>query len=151
MIDYLFESKYPGGTYSSLILSEKSADALYAYCSSLGISNLVEPTDYHCTLIYSKKECTDIAKEDFSLPCGAIPTGFRILGEETKVLVLEIYCPNATRLHELFMEKYGATHDYDEYIPHITIASDFTGEVPVELPDLDVNIEFTEKVVEELK
>jgi hypothetical protein len=147
--DYLFESKYPGGTYSSLLLDEESSEELFAYCAKLNIPNLVEPDEYHCTLIYSKKDCPEVAKEDFDLPCGAIPIGFRILGVETKVLVLELYCPNATRLHELFMEKYGATHDYNEYIPHITVATNFEGEVPTDVPELE--IEFTGRTIEELQ
>jgi hypothetical protein len=93
--------------------------------------------------------CPEIEDEDYALPCSAIPVGFRVLGEETKVLVVELYCPNATRLHDLFMDKYGATHDYDGYIPHITVAKNFTGPVPNEIPELE--IKFSDKAVEELK
>jgi hypothetical protein len=147
-IDYLFESYHPGGTYSSLLPSVESREELFAYCAKLGVPNLVEDDEYHCTLIYSKEACPEIAKEDFSLPCSAIPVGFKILGTEKKVLVLEIYCPNATRLHDLFMEKYGATHDYPDFIPHITVASDFEGEVPIDIPE--IQIDFTGFTIEEL-
>lgn len=149
MIDYLFESKYPGGTYSSLLVSEQSQRELFAFCASLGIEDLVDPEDYHCTIIYSKTPCHDVSKEDFNLPCKAIPTGFKILGTDTKVLVLEIFCPNAVRLHNLFKEKYNATHDYPEYVSHITVSGEFEGEVPIELPEFE--IEFDDFVVEELE
>jgi 2'-5' RNA ligase len=147
-IDYLFESAHPAGTYSSLIPSVECKEELYAYCAKLGIENLVEPDEYHCTLIYSKHACPDVAHENFNLPCKALPIGFRILGTDKKVLVLELYCPNATRLHELFMGKHNATHDYPEYIPHITIASDFDDKVPIEVPEIE--IEFSGMTVEEL-
>ena len=65
VIDYLFESKYPGGTYSSLLVSDESQKELFAFCAGLGIDNLVDPADYHCTVIYSKVPCFDIADEDF--------------------------------------------------------------------------------------
>jgi len=146
--DYLFESQYPGGTYSSLIPSVESREELYAFLAGLDIPNLEDPDEYHCTLIYSKKECPDVVKEDFALPSRAIATEYKILGTDTKVLVLEIYCPNAVRLHELFMRKYGATHDYDEYIPHITIAKDFKGKMPTEIPELEII--FNGQTVEEL-
>src|SRR5574337_1110859 len=104
-VDYLFESKYPGGTYSSLLVSDDSQKELFAFCASIGIDNLVDPEDYHCTVVYSKSPCPEIANEDFNLPCKAIPIGFKILGTDTKVLVLEVFCPNAVRLHNLFKEK----------------------------------------------
>jgi hypothetical protein len=147
-VDYLFESYHPGGTYSSLLPSVESREEIFALCAKLGIPNLVEADEYHCTLIYSKKDCTDIAKEDFNLPCSAIPVGFKILGTESKVLVLEVYCPNATFLHNMFMEKHGATHDYPDYIPHITIAKDYQGEPPTEVPE--IQIDFTGFTIEEL-
>lgn len=147
-VDYLFESAYPGGTYSSVLPSTESKENLFAFVTSLGIENLVEPDEYHCTLIYSKVSCPDIAQEDFNLPSNAMVIGYKILGTEKKVLVAELYFPNAVRLHNLFMEKHGATHDYPEYIPHITIADDFKGELPVEIPDFD--IEFNGMTVEEL-
>lgn len=148
-IDYLFESKYPGGTYSSILVDQNSAEQLFAYCASLGIPDLVEPEEYHCTIIYSSEPCFDVADEDFGLECKAIPIGFRVLGSEKPVLVLELYCPNAVRLHELFMEKYGATHDYPEYIPHITVAKDFEGEIPTDVPEIE--IVFDRKTVERLE
>lgn len=148
MKDYLFESAHPGGTYSCLIPSVDTREELYAYCASLNIDNLEEPDEYHCTLIYSKKACPDVAEEDFNIPCKALPIGFKVLGTDEKVLVLEVYCPNAVRLHELFMEKYGATHDYPEYIPHITVASDFDGEVPADVPEFEII--FNGQKIEEL-
>lgn len=138
MIDYLAESAYPGGTYSSLVLSASTQEQLYSFCAGLEIPNLVEPGEYHCTLIYSKHPCPAVSDEDFALPCEAMAKGYQIFGQDEKVLVLELYCPNATRLHQLFREKYGAAHDYPSYVPHITIAHNFTGELPVEIPEFEI-------------
>lgn len=148
LIDYLFESAHPGGTYSSLIPSVESKEEIFAFCNSAGIPNLVESDKYHCTLIYSRKPCQDISGEDYELPCKALPIGYKILGDEHKVLVLELYCPQAVRLHTLFRREYGATHDYDTYIPHITIAKDFTGELPIDIPTCEVD--FSGYTIEEL-
>lgn len=146
--DYLFESVHPSGTYACIIPSRESQEEILNFCVEQGISNLVDSDEYHCTIIYSKKECPDIAKEDFGLPCKGLVTGFKVLGKEKKVLVLELYCPNAARLHELFMEKHGATHDYPEFISHITIAKNFDGELPKEVPEIE--IEFNGFKIEEL-
>ena len=146
--DYLFESVHPSGTYACIIPSRESREEILKFCVDQGIDNLVDSDEYHCTIIYSKKECPDVAKEDFGLPCNGLVTGFKVLGKDEKVLVLELYCPNAVRLHELFIEKHGATHDYPEFISHITIASDFKGEPPTEVPELEIR--FTGYKIEEL-
>jgi hypothetical protein len=147
--DYLFESAHPGGTYASILPSVETKEGIFRFCSDLNIPNLVDPDEYHCTLIYSKKSCPEIANEDFSLPCSAIMKGFKILGTDKKVLVMELYCPQADRLHETFMNKHGATHDYPEYIPHITVAENYEDEdIPIDIYDGD--IEFSGQTISEL-
>jgi len=42
----------------------------------------------------------------------------------------------------------GATSDYDEYIPHISVAANYTGELPKEVPAFLIVLE--EYIVEEL-
>lgn len=149
MIDYLFESAHPGGTYASILPSEDTKTNIFRFCSDLGIKNLVEPDEYHCTIIYSEKACPEVANEDFGLPCAAMMKGFKILGEDKKVLVMELFCPRAKQLHNMFIEKHGATHDYPDYIPHITVAKDFAGSsVPVDIFDGD--IEFNGQTISEL-
>ncbi len=149
MTDYLFESAHPGGTYASILPSEATKEAIFRFCSDLGIPNLEEPDEYHCTIIYSSKACPDVAKEDWQLPCAALMKGFKILGTDKQVLVMELYCPRATMLHEQFMAKHGATHDYPEYIPHITVAKEFQGSVVPE-DIFDGDIEFNGQTVSEL-
>jgi hypothetical protein len=147
--DYLFESLHDNGTYSSLIPSTSCKEDLYSFLVKQNIPNLVDLDDYHCTLLYSRKSCPDIVNEDFSLPCEAIPVSYEVLGKEKKVLVLRLYCPNAVRLHNTFIEKYHGTHDYPEYVVHITIANEFSGDLPVDLPEF--NIIFNGMTVEEIQ
>lgn len=148
LLESLKSSVHPGGTYSAIIPSRESAEMLFAYMVTLGIDNLEDKDEYHCTLIYSKTACPDIAKEDFDLPCEAIPKGFSAFGKDEDTLVLEIYCPNAKRLQNVFKDKYGATSDFPDYKAHITVAKDFKGELPTDVPDF--NIEFTGMMIEEL-
>lgn len=149
LLESLKDGNHPGGTYSAIIPSRQSQDELFAFMATLDINNLEDSDEYHCTIIYSKTPCPDIVKEDFALPCESMPIGFKILGEDKKSLVLEIYCPNATRLHNVFMERYDASHDFPEFIAHITVAKDYeSNEVPNNVPDF--NIIFTGMMVEEL-
>lgn len=138
VVDYLFESVHENGTYSCLTPSSDCKESLFSFFNGLNIKNLVDLNEYHCTLIYSGNECSEISEVDFNLPCKALPIGYKIFGKEKKVLVLELYCPNAVKLHNLFMSKYDAIHDYDEYIPHITIAEEYKGELPIDIPEIEI-------------
>lgn len=142
------DNTHSNGTYSSLKLSENSCDELYAFCATLGTDNLVDPQEYHCTLVYSSTPCPDIEKEDYKLPFKAMMKGFKILGVDEKVLVIELFCPEAKDLHRLLKTKYNAHHDYDSYIPHITIAKNFEGEIPTEV--FEGEIEFVGREIEGL-
>jgi hypothetical protein len=135
------------GTYASLLLDPECAAQLYAFAQENGLPDLVEADDYHCTVIYSHQPCPDVAQEDFNLPCKGTPKGYKLLGTDNMVLVLELECSNAVHLHELFMQQYGATHDYDSYIPHVTLTRSYNGTIlPTELPPFD--IVFTGNTVE---
>lgn len=138
------------GTYASFQLSPASAKLLYDFCEEMRLPDRVEIDDYHCTIIYSHAPCPEVSQEDFNLPCKAVPKGYKLLGTEVVVLVLELECPNAEFLHNRFMEKHGATHDYDEYIPHITLTKSYYGtDLPADLPPFDIM--FTGNTVEEIE
>lgn len=142
--------EFASGTYSALIVDSACATDLYEFCEEIGLKDLVEYDDYHCTLIYSHQPCPDVIEENFNIPCVGTPKNYKILGTDTQVLVLELDCDNAEYLHNLFMEKYGATHDYPEYIPHITLTRSYSGTtLPSELPPFDIL--FTERKVEEIQ
>lgn len=143
-----FENTHSNGTYVALLPSADTRQSLLSFCASLDIDDLVESDDYHCTLIYSKVGCPDISKEDFGLPVEAIMSGFKILGTDTPVLVIELFCPGAKRLHDKFRKEHSAHHDYDQYVPHITVAKNFTGPLPELI--FEDTILFTGCTIEEL-
>jgi hypothetical protein len=145
---YITEGFHTDGTYASVIPSAECKEKIYAFCASLGIENLMDSKYYHCTVICSEKSCPEILNESFGLPIEATMKGFKVLGEDSKVLVLELFCPEVKQLHDTFRKKYGAAHSFDSFIPHITIAKDFEGELPNGIYE-DI-IEFTGIKVEEL-
>jgi hypothetical protein len=142
-------SEFAKGTYAAFKLDTHSVEALYEFCKSLGIDNLVQADDYHCTILYSKVHCPDIAHEKMPLPCTAKAISYEMFGEDEGALVLKVDCKAAVQLHKTCIEKYGATHSYDEYVPHITLAYDFSGPLPKQLPDVDII--FTKFIIEDLE
>lgn len=148
LYESLKQSPHPGGTYAAIIPSRESQEELYSFMAGLDIDAIEDSDEYHCTLIYSKNPCPEIAREDFELPCEAIPRGFALFGSDKDTLVLELYCPNAARLNRLFMREYNATSDFPEYKTHITVAQDYKGDLPNSVPEF--NIKFTGMMIEEL-
>ena len=71
-----------------------------------------------------------------SLPVEALATGYEVFPTKNdgKCLVMRLACPYATRLNSE-LGKQGATSDYDEYKPHLTIAYDTEQDIdPHSLP-----------------
>jgi len=142
--------EFAQGTYSSFLVDPECAEQLYAFCKEIGLPDQVDADDYHCTIIYSHQPCPSVAEEDFNLPCKGTPKGYKLLGTDNIVLVLELECENAVHLHDKFMKDHGATHDYDSYIPHVTLSKSYSGTIlPTELPPFD--IVFTGKTVEAIE
>lgn len=136
------------GTYAAVKLDENSAKELHEFCKSIGLENLVDPSDLHCTLLYSRNACPEIEDLDFGLPFTANPKSYKILGEDNKVLTIELSCQQATKLHDLFIKEHNGTHDYDVYLPHISLTTEYSADtVPDTLPDFDLI--FTGKIVQE--
>lgn len=139
---------HSAGTYSSIIPTDVDKTFLHQFLLDLGIPSLIDKDEYHCTIVYSNHPCPKIETENFELPCKAIPTGYAVFGQDSQVLVMTLYCPHARSLHKRFKEKYNAVFDYPQYTPHITIADNFLGSTPTELPDIILT--FDSYVVEPL-
>lgn len=139
------------GTYASFKLSHESKNALFDYVKFVGIPNAVAREQYHATVIYSRKEIPDAySMNDSEESCVAYAKEWKIFPSQEMghCLVLLLDCPKAVDLHHQFMEM-GATYDYPEYIPHITIATNYTDAIiPQVLPEF--SLKFDKLVVEPL-
>lgn len=131
--------KHIDGTYSSLNLDSKSSKQLYKWAKKNIDGELTPQSQYHVTLIYSRTGIPSAKGETIDLPLKAEAVGWEIFPTQDggKCLVLRIENPELDELHNLYREKYGATYDYDEYKPHVTISYDYKeNSVPDTLPDV---------------
>ena len=122
------------GTYASLIPDEESAGRLFKHMKDLynpvagggelgyyGASMTPHAKDdYHTTLIYSTRACPEMKNHQFPLPITAQPKAWKQLGN-AYVLVLD--SPEIENLHKELRARYGAYHDFPEYIPHVTVGT----------------------------
>lgn len=118
--------KTPDGTYVAVNLSEDSKTRLFAAVEKMGVPNPLDKDQYHTTLIYSRKYLPDFkARGDLDPPIVCTVVNMEIFGGtdgKGKALVVELHCPALVDRHNSIMQEHGATYDFDEYRPHITIS-----------------------------
>lgn len=117
------------GTYAGYKLEPNSARRLLEFCRKKLPQNVILPKedDLHCTLLYSRKHLPNYKPARY-LRHYAKVLRYEVFGdpnEEKGCLVAVISCQSIIDRHKFLMKEHGGTYDYNNYIPHITIAYDF--------------------------
>ena len=131
-------AKHKDGTYVALQLSKESREILDNFVEmNLGLTERVDPSSFHITIIYSRTPVPTAENylDNNSLPVEALVSGYEVFPTKNagKCLVLRLVCPYATKLNSE-LSKQGATSDYDEYKPHLTIAYDTKQDLDLQFP-----------------
>lgn len=133
--------KHPNGTYIAANVSKESSDSLGSWVKSNNIPNRADPAQYHTTITYSRKGIPDVTNHKFDMPLSAKIKDWKIFpsGDNKKCLVAVVDCPDLEDYHNEIQNEYGATYDYPDYIPHVTVSYDY-GDLPApkEVPDIDI-------------
>ena len=126
------DSKEPDGTYAAVSFSEDTKDRIKKFIDDNEIPNPIKLDKLHSTLLYSKKYCPNYE------PLGELeealvgtPTEFDVWqsqpddeGTCSNCLVLQFDCDQLIDRHNSLMKEHGATFDFDEYRPHVTLSYD---------------------------
>lgn len=147
-------AKHKNGTYVSMDLSEQSRELIDHFVEmNLGLTERVDKSTYHITVIYSRAPVPSAEQyAGYGNDQPARVTGYEVFPTKSdgKCLVLRLECPFATLLNKQLTAQ-GATSDYPEYKPHMTIAYNITQEiVPHTLPLPEFNLYFDPVKVEPL-
>ena len=104
--------------------NQDSCNRIAALQASIGLDNPESVDKLHMTIIYSRRDCPrlKLGEHDITPVDGSI-IGFKIFGDDKNILVAEIECANATKFHSYLKNEHGATHDFKNYIPHITLTT----------------------------
>lgn len=141
------KSKHPYGTYAEAATDEKTNEILFEFIKKYDIPNPV--SDFHCTVVYSRTPAPTYEKYKVTLPIIAKITEFKVFEQEDgkKALVVCLDAPELNRAHYDALEHHGASYDYIQYIPHITLSYDYTSKtLPKNLPVCDPTfVKFTVK------
>jgi len=147
-------AKHKDGTYVSFEMSEASRKLLDNFVEmSLGLTDRVDPSTYHITVIYSRTPVPSAEnyQETVKLPTYAMVTGYEVFPTKNagKCLVMRLSCPYATELNSQ-LTKDGATSDYSEYKPHVTLAYDTKQDLDLQFPIPQFQLEFDKMTVDPL-
>lgn len=139
------------GTYINLKLDDESKTKLFAFVKTLDIFSPLQPDTYHVTITYSRKPCPDAEQYQFLLPVTCKAKEWKLFDTQKggKCLVLVLDSPELVQMHNDIKQAYGATHDYPDYHPHVTICYNYEKDnVPSILPDF--HLTFVESEVKGL-
>jgi len=128
---------HPHGTYAEILLDDASRAKLTALMDRLGVRNKIDPAKMHTTMIYSRKPCPTAMELDgieTTYPAWIKSLKTWPTQQGTNCLVAEIEAYTLDELHQHMREKYGATHDYPDFTPHVTLSYD-CGDQQFEMPD----------------
>jgi len=131
------------GTYSSAIVSDESRTEIIEWCKNNNIECNTEDK-IHCTIIHSETPVQDLMRHDGrAVNLKASIEGWDIFGDKQDCLVLKIKSTGLDKWNKLMMGA-GAVSDYDDYLAHITINSEYHGEMPTSVPDFKISFDVLE-------
>lgn len=135
---------HANGTYISLIPDAESCTQLEHLQEMYSVPNRLSKDKFHMTLIYSKVPCpaTENLSETFT-PITAQIQRLSFLPSQTgnQCLVADIESDDAHLLHHSIRENFGASHDYPEYLPHITLSYDCPSSLRILLNPISIRFE----------
>lgn len=147
------------GTFAGIRLSQKTVNEIKRYQIDNDVQNPTQSHKLHITLLYSKKPCPGYRPfGTYNPPIKGTYEALKIFeskpdesGNTANCLVMVVDCPELIERQRYLVEKHGATFDFDEYIPHVTLSYD-AGDVLVEsLPEFAYPIMLTYEYQEKIK
>jgi 2'-5' RNA ligase len=120
------------GTYAKLVPTEETKKRIAQVVNLLNITNPVSTNSLHVTVVYSRAQCDEIKDLNLVLPIKAHGDSFKKFHQQdgTDCLVLKLNSNAIQDIHWTAREQYGATHDFPQFQPHITLSYDHPHAAP---------------------
>lgn len=152
LLEKLDDTRHKSGHYVAAKVSKETTAELKTWCKA---NKVVASKDFfdnlHITLCYSTK-LFPIKKDDVIddiSDWSVKPIGFAVFGQhkDKRFLVLKVKSTQCTNRWQHYMDQ-GASYDFDDYLPHITLAQDHEGDLDQldldTLPKLTLSSEYYE-------
>lgn len=158
-LKHLFENVNNTGLYVGVKFSENTLNKIQKFCKEHKIPNALKKKDFHCTIAYSRKPVPNFKPIKTVKETGK-PIKFEIWesppnvykDKTTYCLIVKI---DSEYLHVRFNNiiDMGATYDYDEYKPHLTLSYDVGKDFDIktlrsidDLGQFEIITEYSEKL-----
>lgn len=128
------------GTYAAVLPTPGTLALIRDWADK---NKIVIDDNLHVTLLFSRKPLRITCCKDEFVATGV---GFAKLGD---ALVLKLNCPAIEARHKQFIAQ-GGTHDFPEFIPHMTIQAKSELK-PEDVPMMDFGLIFSNEYSEPLK
>lgn len=133
------------GTYAAVTYSEESLDRLFRFANAANIPNLVDLSDVHTTVIFSKEPVPHLAHGTIDLTQAnlfAYPDRFEswltrpMEGvSQTRCLILTLESEHLIAYQQLLSRCFNVIYDFEKYTPHIALSYDIADFQYAELHD----------------
>ena len=118
------------GTYAGVRFSEDTVNRIKSFIGNNEIPEPIPDDKMHSTVLYSRKHLPNYeAAGDYETPLEGTPTEFDLWesqpdedGVKSNCLVLQYDCDPLLERHQSLMDEHGATFDFEEYKPHVTLS-----------------------------
>jgi hypothetical protein len=141
--------------YVGVRFSEKTKNQIAKFIEENEIDNPESKKDFHTTVVYSQEPLNKTVSVlgDIDPPFVGTKMTFDIWKSQDgkNVLVMKYISKDLTDRHEYFMEKGGATHDFDDFTCHVSLSYDIDEEFDISKLEwtydpLEIVSEYTEKL-----
>lgn len=139
------------GTYAAFWLNKASASQLYEFYKPF-IKDLELASEFHITTTYSRVPVPVLKDKKLNITLNHKMFELDLLGQGhmKEYLVLKVEHPALTGAWK-FANKNGATWDFPEFIPHISLCTKFKGHSLANIPVPNFDIVCDRFKVDELK
>lgn len=130
---------HPHGTIAKLVPSRESQENLAKWCNENRIP-CIDPSKFHCTVLFSRKPVETLVElNGKKVRLATEIKGWKKLGDN--VLTLELASPRISKIHEWMISR-GGTHDYPQFIPHLTVCYEWNDDRVPDIGAPDMILEF---------
>lgn len=130
----MFEVMQLKGTYLATRYTQESVNKLSKWCQDQNVPKDRAQIDrLHTTILYSRKHIPGLplieSVKQIEVMTSELDiwdtTDTKFAGNgPTRALILKLEAPALVEMHQRLMIEHNATHDYESYIPHMTLSYD---------------------------
>lgn len=117
------------GSYAAVEYDSVTQQHFADWLKQQKIPYKINPKKMHSTVIYSRKPIDEQRYCDDTVNWKFTATRFDVVESNSlPVLIIILDAPQLIQQHKKMLDA-GATHDFDDYIPHVTASYNFKGDV----------------------